>query len=578
MNNPMGINELKFTAMKRTIVLIIIGFLFLNFSDSSKETTKKITGDSISIFCTPDLNSLTTKWVDEFCSLNSDVKINVINVSDRSLANILNIRKDLGFVSDKYISALDNELVWKMVIARDIIVPVINSKNPLIKMINQQGVSSSEMAKIFIDPEKQNWGAILKSGQDFPVHYFRIDDESVNTHVANFLNLDEESIKGVKVKNGNELIASIQKDRFALGFCKLTDITDLNNKLVHDNIELLPIDKNANGKIDYVEKIYNSPNNFSRGVWIGKYDGTLFSNIYSVSVEKPSNETEKSFLEWILTNGQTILAANGYSGLINTETKSNVNTLHENSENLILVDDNLTSSASNSNKIIVVVSLCLVLILTIAGLIRYSMKKERYEKDEKFSPPTIFDQESLLIPKGLYYDKTYTWAFMKKNGMVRVGINDFLQHITGPLTRVKMKNNGDKIKKGEPIFSVIQNGKQLNIYSPISGIIRAQNEKLHTKSHLLNSSPYSGGWVYIIEPTNWLNEIRFLFMEKKYREWLKSEFSRLKDFFASIVEPGNTEYAYEVLQDGGEIKNGILTDYGPEVWEEFQINFIDTSK
>ena len=57
--------------------------------------------------------------------------------------------------------------------------------------------------------------------------------------------------------------------------------------------------------------------------------------------------------------------------------------------------------------------------------------------------------------------------------MVRIGIDDFIQHITGPLTKVKMKNPGEKVKKGEPILSIIQNGKLLNINSPVSGTIIA---------------------------------------------------------------------------------------------------------
>ena len=50
-----------------------------------------------------------------------------------------------------------------------------------------------------------------------------------------------------------------------------------------ENIRLLPIDRNGNGLIDYNEKIYDDVNDFSRGVWIGKYPKALFSNIYTVA-------------------------------------------------------------------------------------------------------------------------------------------------------------------------------------------------------------------------------------------------------------------------------------------------------
>jgi glycine cleavage system H lipoate-binding protein len=167
---------------------------------------------------------------------------------------------------------------------------------------------------------------------------------------------------------------------------------------------------------------------------------------------------------------------------------------------------------------------------------------------------------------------------MEKDGLVSIGIDDFLQHITGPITRIEMKSAGERIKKGELLFSIIQSGKQLNMYAPVSGVIKSQNESLLGNSSFLNHSPYSDGWVYRIEPSNWFKEMQMLDRSEKYRTWLNAEFSRLKDFMAAILKPESPEYAHVVLQDGGEMKEGVLSGFGPEVWEDFQANFIDTFK
>ena len=66
-------------------------------------------------------------------------------------------------------------------------------------------------------------------------------------------------------------------------------------------------------------------------------------------------------------------------------------------------------------------------------------------------------------------------------------------------------------------------------------------------------------------------------MTERYAEWLNYEFTRVKDFLASSVMMRNNEFAAIVLQDGGTIKDNILADFGPEVWEDFQTNFIDQS-
>jgi hypothetical protein len=67
-------------------------------------------------------------------------------------------------------------------------------------------------------------------------------------------------------------------------------------------------------------------------------------------------------------------------------------------------------------------------------------------------------------------------------------------------------------------------------------------------------------------------------MAENYKEWLKNEFSRLKDFFASIKLTNNAELTPIILQDGGELNDNILANFGPEIWEDFQTKFINTSK
>jgi glycine cleavage system H lipoate-binding protein len=221
---------------------------------------------------------------------------------------------------------------------------------------------------------------------------------------------------------------------------------------------------------------------------------------------------------------------------------------------------------------LVVLSIVAIGILLDLAFRRISNKKGTLQ-DAPLAIVPVFDEGSVIVPKGIYFDKSHTWAFMKKDGSVKIGIDDFLQHVTGTITRIEMKNSGEKIKKGDKLFTIIQKGKQLTVYSPISGTIKTQNTALISNSSLINTAPYSEGWVYMIEPANWLREIRFLSMAEKYNTWLKDEFSRLKDFFATALK--TPEFAHVVYQDGGSMKNSILADLGPEVWEDFQTKFLD---
>lgn len=190
--------------------------------------------------------------------------------------------------------------------------------------------------------------------------------------------------------------------------------------------------------------------------------------------------------------------------------------------------------------------------------------------------PAYIGEDNIKVLKGIYFDKSHTWAFMDANGGVKIGIDDFLLRVTGPITRIKLVEEGQTVKKGDNVITLIQDGKHLNIKSPISGVIKEQNPILPIDSSILNSSPFSDGWVYMIEPTNWLREVKYLIMADKYKEWIKNEFTKLKDFIALFVQANSEGEPQLVLQDGGEIKDNVLADFGPEIWEEFQMKFIDS--
>ena len=568
--------------MKNTIFLII-GLLliqFCNFGYCSDGTTEKevtknnITSDGlITIQCSPELYNLTSVWASEFGKANPGTRISVVKTMGGSNENILNADGNLLFLSNESVLSLNNDAAWKMVVGRDVIVPIINSKNPMLREINDQGISSGDLARLFKSQGNLFWGSLLEKGKDIPLHYFTSNNEAINSGIAAFLNQDQIPEAGITVNNEKEIIASIQKDPYGLGFCRMKDLLDMNGQNIPENIQLLPIDKNGNGKIDNFEKIYRDQNVFMRGVWIGKYPSTLCRNIYSVSSAKPTGEAEVAFLQWVLTDGQQYLNQNGYFDLANSERVAKVDLLTSNK-----IDATASIASHPFQTTIYIIIALFVSGFIVVTTVRYINRKKSIITNQPLTNPAVFDEKSVVVPKGLYFDKSHTWAFMEIDGNVRIGIDDFLQHITGPVTRIKMKYPGEMIKKGEKIFTVIQNGKHLAIHSPVSGTIKAQNEMLTTDTSSLNTSPYSDGWVYLIEPANWIRETQFMVMAERYTEWLRYEFSRLKDFFAASLKANTTDYAQFVLQDGGAVKDNILADFGPEVWEDFQTNFIDTSK
>lgn len=561
----------------KTKILIFAALSLLIFSNVSNQKTLANSilspEDSIRVYSTPNLYNLTSAWAREFSNSNPNVKIKVSNVTDPQIANIQNLEGSLYFVSNEYYSALNNKSILSMVVGVDAIIPIINSKNPFVEELNKQGISQEEISKILTDPENHNWGTILSSERKFAVKYYSIKNESFESEIAEFLKSEKSSLKGTYVSNEEELISAVQKDPYAIGFCKISNIIDSKSQNIVQGISLLPIDKNSNGKIDHNEMIYGDIDALLRGVWIGKYPRELCGNIFSISSMKPSSENETAFLAWVLNNGQHFLNPNGFSELANNQRQANIDKLY--SKEIVI-------NTSNNRYALPLVLGILAAIIVLFFIIDYVVQRIRSKKTIQVNAVSdsspFFDDNSVIVPDGLYFDKSHTWAFMEKDGVVGIGIDDFLQHVTGPITKIKMKEPGEKVKKGDPFLTIIQEGKQLIIKSPISGTIKSLNTNLISNSSLLNNSPYNEGWIYKIEPTNWLRDIQFLIFAQGYKQWLKMEFLHLKDFLAVALRSEYSDKTQIVLQDGGVIKNGILKDLRPEIWEDFQTHFLDSTK
>jgi glycine cleavage system H lipoate-binding protein len=354
----------------------------------------------------------------------------------------------------------------------------------------------------------------------------------------------------------------------------MVNVIDFNSQTILKNLKFLPIDRNGNGIIDSNENIYTDLNSFSRGVWIGKYPKDLISNIYALTSNPSQNESAASFVKWVLTDGQKYLNGNGYSDLLLSERQSGVDRINT----AQISAATITKTTPVFRTLFLILTVLILLVLSGDLIIRYTRNRKSKVQSIIPSARKVLSENTLIIPKGLYFDKTHTWAFMEQNGVIKVGIDDFLQHVTGTITRIKMKKAGEVVKKGDVIMSVIRNGKQLNLYAPVSGVILEQNKSLEKNSALINNSPYSEGWIYMIEPSNWVRENQLLFMAEKHRQFIITEFTRLRDFLAGSLQGDSGMYSQVVLQDGGELMDCPLSDLDPVIWEDFQTKFIDPSK
>ncbi len=321
-----------------------------------------------------------------------------------------------------------------------------------------------------------------------------------------------------------------------------------------------------------MEQIYQNPASIIRGAWIGKYPREMVTGIYAAASARPSGTEEIAFLKWILTAGQSLVADNGFSSLDYGESASKAAVVGE----ALMAREVAGDRVSAAGWVQIFAGAGLAAGLLILGAFGFRRRRKIRPPAPVIAGITGIDPRTLTLPRGLFYDKSHTWTFMEKDGSVRIGVDDFIQRLTGPVTRVELLYTGGKIKRGQPLAALIQDGKRLQLKAPVSGVIREINNLLADHAHLVNTAPYSEGWLYRIEPSGWLEELPLMNRAEKYSAWLIGEVARVRDFFAGYLAARHPELTPAVLYDGGLLRHHLLADCAPEVWDDFQDKILDT--
>jgi glycine cleavage system H protein len=104
------------------------------------------------------------------------------------------------------------------------------------------------------------------------------------------------------------------------------------------------------------------------------------------------------------------------------------------------------------------------------------------------------------FPAELQYTKDHEW--IKTDGETAlVGITDFAQHELGDIVYVDISTVGQTIQEGE-VFGTIEAVKTVSdLFMPVTGTILEVNEALANKPELVNTDPYSDGWIVKIQLT-----------------------------------------------------------------------------
>lgn len=105
------------------------------------------------------------------------------------------------------------------------------------------------------------------------------------------------------------------------------------------------------------------------------------------------------------------------------------------------------------------------------------------------------------IPADLNYTADHEWVRLE-DGLARVGITDYAQEQLGDVVYVEVPKVGATVSAHKAMGVVESVKAASDIYCPVSGTVVAVNADLAEHPELVNSDPYVGGWMLVIQPSN----------------------------------------------------------------------------
>ncbi len=134
----------------------------------------------------------------------------------------------------------------------------------------------------------------------------------------------------------------------------------------------------------------------------------------------------------------------------------------------------------------------------------------------------VYDKFVFRVREDYLYHKDECWAKEEDNGLIKVGVTDYLQTTGGMVMVTEISEAGSEVEEGGEIGTLeakkpTKKAKTVvGLTSPVSGVIKDVNDNMEEDPVQINRDPYGEGWICKIQPTNWAEEKQKLMDAKTY--------------------------------------------------------------
>ncbi len=213
----------------------------------------------------------------------------------------------------------------------------------------------------------------------------------------------------------------------------------------------------------------------------------------------------------------------------------------------------------------------ILVFLTIDFFVRKTRERSEIQSSAAMQRATG-QSNPVRIPEGIFFARSHTWMNIFPSGKVYLGVDDFITRLLEKPQITLLNKSGDKVRKGDPIMLLKEDGRELIIHAPVEGEILSVNDELPTRPELMKTLLFTDGWAYMFKPKR-PSELKDMLLGEETKQWISEEFRRLRDVFAGVSQHG--EMVPALLQDGGPPVAGVMKQMPESVWNRFEREFLE---
>jgi phosphate transport system substrate-binding protein len=262
------------------------------------------------------LYPLMVRWGEEFQKLHPDVRFDIsAGGAGKGMADALADAVDIGMVSRQIYAQEEARGAFWVGVAKDAVLTTLNENNPVRDELWQKGISREVLVGIYISGEVTTWGQVVGRPEvTDPIHVFtRSDACGAAATWAEYLGGAQEDLRGVAVYGDPGLLEAIVKDPLGIGYNNLNYAFDMDTGLPVAGARVAPLDVNGDGQASPEEQ-YDTKQRAVDAVGSGAYPSPPARDLNLVTLGPPSG-LARTFLSWILTDGQRYVDEAGYIAL-----------------------------------------------------------------------------------------------------------------------------------------------------------------------------------------------------------------------------------------------------------------------